>query len=215
MNNIEQVQQIYRRYDKKMKSIGSLDVGGSHNLTCQSIVNIFTHIQDFYKIDSLKTMDIGSGAGYFVFISHQLGADSYGIEIEAQHQLLIPHQIYDNNKLYKIINVDFTMTNISEYKSYDIVFLIIGLIDYIISLWNLFKESYRMKAFIFLKPSKGFKPTWEEIKRYCDIYGWYYYTCPVRIAVSHEHRVVLVIRKSRKVEFIDLSKSTKRVRFCL
>ena len=28
-------------------------------------------------------MDIGSGTGYFVFISNQLGAVSYGIEIES------------------------------------------------------------------------------------------------------------------------------------
>lgn len=214
MNISEKLQQIYRRYDKKMKSLGSLDIGGSHHLTCQSMVDIFSHIQDLYNLEDIKTIDIGSGAGYFVFISHQLGAYSYGIEIESQHHLLIPHDLYDNNKLYKMINTDFTMTNISHYTSYDIVFLIIGLIPYIISLWDLFKNSYRMKAFVFLKPSKGFKASWLEIKRVCDIYGWKYVFFKVRIAVSHEHRVVIVIRKSRKVDFIDLSRS-KRVRFNL
>lgn len=206
---MNEIQQIYRRYDKKMKSLGSLDIGGSHHLTCQSMVNIFTHIKDLYNLEDIQTMDIGSGTGYFVFISHQLGAHSYGIEIESQHQILIPHDLYDNDKLYKIINTDFTMTNINLYKYYDIIFLIIGLAPYIISLWDLFKENYQMKAFIFLKPSKGFKETWLKMKAHCNIYGWKYITLKVRIAVSNEQRVVILIRKSTKVDFIDLSKSVK------
>lgn len=212
---MDEIQQIYRRYDKKMKSFGSLDIGGSHHLTCKSMVEIFSNIKDLYNLEDIRTMDIGSGAGYFVFISHQLGANSYGIEIQSQHQLLIPHDLYDKDKLYKIINTDFSMTNISHYKLYDIIFLIIGLIPYIISLWELFKDSYRMKAFVFLKPCKGFKAIWLNMKHHCDIYGWNYFILNVRIAVSQEQRVVILIRKSKKVDFIDLSRSIKRVRFNL
>ena len=43
MNDIEKLRKIYKRYDKKMKRLGSLDIGGSHHLTCQSMVDIFTY----------------------------------------------------------------------------------------------------------------------------------------------------------------------------
>ena len=111
--------------------------------------------------------------------------------------------------------MDFTQTNINHYTHYDIIFLIIGLIPYITSLWDLFKDSYKMKAFIFLKPSKGFKASWLKMKSVWFMYGWRYVFLKVRIAVSHEHRVVILIRKSSKVDFIDLSRSIKRVRFSL
>lgn len=209
------VRSIYKRYDKQMKRMGSLDVGGSHHLTCQSMVNIFTIIQDLYKLEDIKTMDVGAGAGYFVFLSHQLGAQSFGIEYENQHMLLIPHELYNLNIPYKFINTDFSKTYIQHYTSYDIIFLIIGKIQYIISLFELFKNHSKMKAFVFLKPCKDFKTIWSNMKDYCNLHQWIYYIVKVHIAVSHEQREIIIIRKSTKVSFVDLSSPKKRVRFCI